>query len=195
MSCDAAVTTQNSSFSSEEEVEDNDIRHSYISPELSLHKAPKGHSKDNLPKFAYRSDVNIPENEVDLKPSRSKSSLLQNEMNEMEKFLLSQRKESKEIGGMNGGSSSIHTCAQGVKFTGIADEDDWDLSSLEDEKPLKDEKNKNVRAVEKNDRCAMSMTHEWGKPIKDEGHPDADISSSRKSSLVTVTDWSDSSDI
>ncbi|XP_034273485.2 cilium assembly protein DZIP1 isoform X2 [Pantherophis guttatus] len=182
-------------FSSEEEVEDNDIRHSYISPELSLHKASKSHNKDNLTRFAYRSDVNIPEDEVDLKPSRSRSSLLQNEMDEMEKFLLSQRKESKEIGGMNGGSSSIHTCAQGVKFTGIGEEDDWDLSSLEDEKPLKDEKNKNVRAVEKNDPCAVSMTHEWGKPVKDEGRPDADMSSSPKSSLVTVTDWSDSSDI
>ncbi|ETE70310.1 Zinc finger protein DZIP1, partial [Ophiophagus hannah] len=129
-------------FSSEEEVEENDIRHSYISPELSLHKASKGHSKDNLPRFAYRSDVNIPEDE----------------------------------------------------FNGIEDEDDWDLSSLEDEKPLKDEKNKNVCAVEKNDPCAVSMTHEWGKPIKDEGRQDADISSSPKSSLVTVTDWSDSSD-
>ncbi|XP_026524656.1 zinc finger protein DZIP1 [Notechis scutatus] len=187
------LTTVTPPFSSEEEVEENDIRHSYISPELSLHKASKGHSKDSLPRFAYGSDVNIPEDEVDLKPSRS--SLLQNEMDEMEKFLLSQRKENKEIRGMNGGSSSIHTCAQGVKFNGIEDEDDWDLSSLEDEKPLKDEKNKNVRAVEKNDPCAVSMTHEWGKPIKDEGRQDADISSSPKSSLVTVTDWSDSSDI
>uniref|UniRef100_A0A8C5S302 Cilium assembly protein DZIP1 domain-containing protein n=2 Tax=Laticauda laticaudata TaxID=8630 RepID=A0A8C5S302_LATLA len=182
------LTTVTPPFSSEEEVEENDIRHSYISPELSLHKASKGHSKDSLPRFAYGSDVNIPEDEVDLKPSRS--SLLQNEMDEMEKFLLSQRKENKEIRGMNGGLSSIHTCAQGVKFNGIEDEDDWDLSSLEDEKPLKDEKNKNVRAVENSDPCA-----EWGKPIKDEGRQDADISSSPKSSLVTVTDWSDSSDL
>lgn len=60
-------------FSSEEEVEENDIRHSYISPELSLHKASKGHSKDNVPRFAYRSDINMPEDEVDLKPSRSRS--------------------------------------------------------------------------------------------------------------------------
>ncbi|XP_013920067.1 PREDICTED: zinc finger protein DZIP1 isoform X2 [Thamnophis sirtalis] len=186
-------STVTSPFSSEEEVEENDIRHSYISPELALHKASKDHSKDNLPRFAYRSDVNIPEDEVDLKPSRS--SLLQNEMDEMEKFLLSQRKESKEIGGMNGGSSSIHACAQEVKFTDIEDEDDWDLSSLEDEKPLKNEKNKNVRAVEKNDPGAASTTHEGGKPIKDEGRQDAAISSSLKSSLVTVTDWSDSSDI
>ncbi|XP_032082632.1 zinc finger protein DZIP1 isoform X2 [Thamnophis elegans] len=186
-------STVTSPFSSEEEVEENDIRHSYISPELALHKASKDHSKDNLPRFAYRSDVNIPEDEVDLKPSRS--SLLQNEMDEMEKFLLSQRKESKEIGGMNGGSSSIQACAQGVKFTHIEDEDDWDLSSLEDEKPLKNEKNKNVRAVEKNDPGAVSTTHEGGKPIKDEGRQDSDISSSPKCSLVTVTDWSDSSDI
>ncbi|KAK9401723.1 zinc finger protein DZIP1 [Crotalus adamanteus] len=178
-------STETPPFSSEEEVEENHIRHSYISPELSLHKASKGHSKDNLPRFAYRSDINIPEDEVDLKPSRSRSSLLQNEMDEMEKFLLSQRKERKQIGRINGGSASIQTCAQGVKFTGIEDENDWDLSSLEDEKPLKDEKNKNV--------CAVSVTHEWRKPIKDEGLQDADISSSPKSSLVTVTDWSDSS--
>ncbi|XP_070607320.1 cilium assembly protein DZIP1-like isoform X10 [Erythrolamprus reginae] len=105
----------------------------------------------------------------------------------------SQRKESKEIGGENIGSSSVHICAQGVKFT--EDEDDWDLSSLEEEKPSKDEKNKNVPAVEKNDPCAVSMIHECGKPLKDTGHQDADISSSPNSSLVSVTNWSDTSDI
>ncbi|KAM6446475.1 cilium assembly protein DZIP1 isoform 2-T2 [Liasis olivaceus] len=158
-------------FSSEEEVEEDDIMQSYISPELSLHKASKCNSKDNLSRFANQSDVNFPEDEVELKPSRS--SLIQNEMDEMEKFLLSQRKESKQIGGTNGVSASIQMCVQGIKFTGVEDEDDWDLSSLEDEKLLKDEKNKNVSGVEKNDPYAISIIHGWGnpmgKPIKDEG--------------------------
>ncbi|XP_063160717.1 cilium assembly protein DZIP1 [Candoia aspera] len=184
-------------FSSEEEVEEDNIMQSYISPELSLHKTSKCKSKDSLPRFANQNDANFPENEVELEPSRS--SLIQNEMDEMEKFLLSQRKESKQTAGTNGGSASIQTCAQGVKFTGVEDEDDWDLSSLEDEKPLQDEKNKNVPAVEKNDSYVISMIHGWenpmGKPIKEEGLQEADTSSTQKSSLVTVTDWSDSSDI
>ncbi|XP_062983472.1 cilium assembly protein DZIP1 [Elgaria multicarinata webbii] len=200
-----SITT--SPFSSEDEVEEDDIMQSYISPELSQPKAPKSNSKGSLSRFASQSDVNSPEEDevekigVNLKPS--KSMLIERANDQVEKLLLSQGKGNKPVGEIVVGSASIQKCAQGVKFTRVEDEDDddWDLSSLEDEKPLlaKEEKVKNVAALEKNDSNVTSMPHAWGAPMgkspKDEGLQDADTTSTLKSSLVTVTDWSDSSDI
>ncbi|XP_053166113.1 cilium assembly protein DZIP1 isoform X2 [Hemicordylus capensis] len=201
----ASITTP--PFSSEEEVEDNDIMHSYISPELSQPKPSKSGSKINLSRFASQSDMNSPEEDVveeikvNIKPS--KGAFTQRGTDQVEKNLSSQGKENKPAGGISVVPASFQKNAQGVKFTGVVDEDedDWDLSSLEEENPLpaKDEKVKTEAAIEKNDANATTMVQAWGtamgKATKEEGLQDPDTTSTLKSSLVTVTDWSDSSDI
>ncbi|XP_042315475.1 zinc finger protein DZIP1 isoform X2 [Sceloporus undulatus] len=190
-------------FSSEEELEEDDIMQSYISPELSHPKAFKRNSKGSLLRFASQDDVNLPEEdeveEIKTNPKASKSTLVQKGTDQVEKLPLSQGKECKPLEGVNVGPMPVQKCAQGVKFTGVEDEDDddWDLSSLEDKpSPAEDVKIKSVTALEKNESNTLFTPHGWGAPVgkstKDEGLQDADTT---KSSLVTVTDWSDSSDI
>uniref|UniRef100_A0ABM5FZG7 Cilium assembly protein DZIP1 isoform X1 n=1 Tax=Pogona vitticeps TaxID=103695 RepID=A0ABM5FZG7_9SAUR len=192
-------------FTSEEEVEEDGILQSYISPELSQPKASKSNSKSAVSRFASQSDMSSSEEEeveeIKANPQPSRSSLIQRGTEQVEKLPLSQEKASKPTGELNVGLEPTERCTDGVKFTDVEDEDDWDFSFLEDEKPLpvKDEKTENVNPVEKDNLNPASMVHAWGaptgKPKKDEGLQDVDKSSTLKSSLVTVTDWSDSSEI
>ncbi|XP_078246931.1 cilium assembly protein DZIP1 isoform X1 [Pogona vitticeps] len=192
-------------FTSEEEVEEDGILQSYISPELSQPKASKSNSKSAVSRFASQSDMSSSEEEeveeIKANSQPSRSSLIQKGTEQVEKLPLSQEKESKPTGGLNVGPEPTEQCTGGIKFTDVEDEDDWDFSFLEDEKPLpvKDEKTENVNPVEKDNLNPASMVHAWGaptgKPKKDEGIQDVDKSSTLKSSLVTVTDWSDSSEI
>lgn len=61
------------------------------------------------------------------------------------------------------------------QFTEVVDEeeDDWDLSSLEEENPVPLKEVKTGAAIEKNDASATSMVHAWGTPMgkltKEEG--------------------------
>nr|XP_016847433.1 PREDICTED: LOW QUALITY PROTEIN: zinc finger protein DZIP1 [Anolis carolinensis] len=167
-------------FSSEEELKEDDIMQSYISPELSRRKQPR---------VTARAACYMP---------------VQKGTDQAEKLPLSQGKVCKPLEGISVDPVPIQKGTQGVKFTGVEDddedEDDWDISSWEDEKPspAKDRKMKDVPGLEKNESNSPSTPHAWGglvgKPTKDEGLQDAD-QSMLKSSLVSVTDWSDSSDI
>ncbi|XP_062831590.1 cilium assembly protein DZIP1 isoform X2 [Anolis carolinensis] len=195
-------------FSSEEELKEDDIMQSYISPELSRRKAAKSNSKGSLLKFAGRDDISsseedeVEENKPDLQSSKNMP--VQKGTDQAEKLPLSQGKVCKPLEGISVDPVPIQKGTQGVKFTGVEDddedEDDWDISSWEDEKPspAKDRKMKDVPGLEKNESNSPSTPHAWGglvgKPTKDEGLQDAD-QSMLKSSLVSVTDWSDSSDI
>lgn len=200
----ASITTP--PFSSDDEVEEDDIMQSYISPELSRPKVYKSSSsKGNLSRFSSYNDVNSPEEDeveemkVNLKPS--KGAFFQRGTDQVEKTHLSQRKENKSSEGMNVGPEFIQKSAPGVKFTEVVEEeeDDWDLSSLEEENPLPVKEVKTAAAIAKNDTSATSMVHAWGIPMgkltKEEGLQEADKTSTFKSSLVSVTDWSGSSDI
>ncbi|XP_060091218.1 cilium assembly protein DZIP1 [Heteronotia binoei] len=188
-------------FSSEDEVDDNDIMQSYISPELSQPRPSVSGSKNALARAASQSDGNsLEEDEVEeikgnLKPSQGVP--IQKGTEQVEKTSLCQRKESQSSGGINVALSFVQKNAQGVKFTGVMeeDEDDWDLSSLEEETslPAKDAKVRNGAATKKDDTNTTSAVQPVGKLTKTERLQDAD--STLKSSLVTVTDWSDSSDI
>ncbi|KAJ6660865.1 hypothetical protein lerEdw1_017022 [Lerista edwardsae] len=174
----ASITTP--PFSSEDEVEEDDIMQSYISPELSRPKVYKSSSrKGNLSRFSSCNDVNSPEEDeveemkVNLKPS--KSVFFQRGTDQVEKTHLSQRKENKSSEGMNVGPECTQKGAPGVKFTEVVEEeeDDWDLSSLEEENPVPLKEAKTGAAIEKNDASATSMVHAWGMPMgkltKEEG--------------------------
>ncbi|XP_054831000.1 cilium assembly protein DZIP1 isoform X2 [Eublepharis macularius] len=181
-------------FSSDDEVDDDDIMQSYISPELAQPRAPVSGSKNTLARLASQSDINsLEEDEVEEIQGNLKSShgaVIQKGAEQVEKTTLCQAKESQSAGGINVAPILVQKSTQGVKFTGVVDddEDDWDFSSLEEENPL-------PTKVEKVKNGAVSMVHPFGKLTKEEGLQDADTTSTLKSSLVTVTDWSDSSDI
>nr|XP_056718110.1 cilium assembly protein DZIP1 [Euleptes europaea] len=199
--CKKSLSITTSPFSSEDEAEDDDILQSYISPELSRHRASASRNKKALVRLA--SDANsLEEDKVEeikgtQKPSQG--ALTQRGAEPVGKTPLCQGKESQSSGGINVAPTFVQKNTQGVKFTGVLDEDedDWDLSSLEEDSPLpaKDEKVKNGAAIKKDHSNTVSVVRPVGKLTKAEGLQDADTTSTLKSSLVTVTDWSDSSDI
>ncbi|XP_042699610.2 cilium assembly protein DZIP1 isoform X2 [Chrysemys picta bellii] len=192
-------------FSSEEEVDDDDIMHSYISPELLQLKA-SSNSMNNCGMVTGKSDMDWTEEsemeEIETPSKPSKGALIQKLTEQVEKTLSSHGNKNKPAGGINVTQAFIKKeDAQELKFTEV-DDDDWDISSVEEENCLlaKDERGRKGTAVQKNNESnTASMVHAWGVPKanmpKEEGFHDADTTSTLKSSLVTVTDWSDSSDI
>ncbi|XP_030423376.1 zinc finger protein DZIP1 isoform X2 [Gopherus evgoodei] len=192
-------------FSSEEEVDDDDIMHSYISPELLQLKA-SSNSMNNCGMVTGKSDMDWTEEsemeEIETPSKPSKGALIQKLTEQVENTLSSHGNKNKPAGGINVTQAFIKKeDAQELKFTEV-DDDDWDISSVEEENCLlaKDERGQKGTAVQKNNESnTASMVHAWGVPKanmpKEEGFHDADTTSTLKSSLVTVTDWSDSSDI
>ncbi|XP_066562807.1 cilium assembly protein DZIP1 isoform X2 [Amia ocellicauda] len=87
---------------------------------------------------------------------------------------------------------------QKLKFSD-ADDDDWDISSLEEDKPttVKLDKCQPVFSVRKSFESNSSYTSVWGTSTG-RGHKggfhEGDTVSTLKSSLVSVSDWSESSD-
>ncbi|XP_032640903.1 cilium assembly protein DZIP1 isoform X3 [Chelonoidis abingdonii] len=192
-------------FSSEDEVDDDDIMHSYISPELLQLKA-SSNSMNNCGMITGKSDMDWTEEsemeEIETPSKPSKGALIQKLTEQVENTLSSHGNKNKPAGGINVTQAFIKKeDAQELKFTEV-DDDDWDISSVEEENCLlaKDERGQKGTAVQKNNGSSTaSMVHAWGVPKanmpKEEGFHDADTTSTLKSSLVTVTDWSDSSDI
>uniref|UniRef100_A0A8C5X7M0 DAZ interacting zinc finger protein 1 n=1 Tax=Malurus cyaneus samueli TaxID=2593467 RepID=A0A8C5X7M0_9PASS len=165
-------------FSSEEEADEEDVKQPYTTPEI-LQKQSKPSSSIV---HAFQ------------KPS-SKSSVDGMEGNETE-----------ETGTPAKTSKGFSFCLYMDVVTAVheflteADEDDWDISSVEEDiLSIKNDRVQKALTVQKNEPIAASVVHAWGLPKKsapkEEGLHEADNTSTLKSSLVTVTDWSDSSDI
>uniref|UniRef100_A0A8C3XR81 Cilium assembly protein DZIP1 domain-containing protein n=1 Tax=Chelydra serpentina TaxID=8475 RepID=A0A8C3XR81_CHESE len=192
-------------FSSEEEVDDDDIMHSYISPEL-LQLRALSNNKNNCGMVTGKSDMDWTEEsemeEIVTSSKPSKGVLIQKLTKQVEKTLSNHGNKNKPAGGINVTQAFIKKeDVQELKFTEV-DDDDWDISSVEEENCLlaKDERGQKGTAVQKNNESnTASMVHAWGvtkaNMPKEEGFHDADTTSTLKSSLVTVTDWSDSSDM
>uniref|UniRef100_G1KA20 DAZ interacting zinc finger protein 1 n=1 Tax=Anolis carolinensis TaxID=28377 RepID=G1KA20_ANOCA len=200
-------------FSSEEELKEDDIMQSYISPELSRRKhlqksflvhwgVSEEKTESSVPSALGMEEVasSFCSLYVFFTPAIEGPNMpVQKGTDQAEKLPLSQGKVCKPLEGISVDPVPIQKGTQGVKDDD-EDEDDWDISSWEDEKPspAKDRKMKDVPGLEKNESNSPSTPHAWGglvgKPTKDEGLQDAD-QSMLKSSLVSVTDWSDSSDI
>nr|XP_013806773.1 PREDICTED: zinc finger protein DZIP1 [Apteryx mantelli mantelli] len=192
-------------FSSEEEVDDDDIKQAYISPEL-LQKQSKT-SNNNVNAFwmaSGKSDMDGTEEsemeETETPAKASKGTVIQKMTEQVGKSLFNQENKNKPAGGINVAQASIKKEeVQELKFTDV-DEDDWDISSVEDDFLLmKADRGQKALTAQKNESNAASVVHAWGLPKtsvpKEEGLHEADNTSTLKSSLVTVTDWSDSSDI
>ncbi|KAF1669551.1 DZIP1 protein, partial [Pygoscelis papua] len=199
----SSVTTP--PFSSEEEADEDDIKQSYISPELLQKQSKTSSSKvsafQKAPGKSHMDGMVESEIEETGTPAKtSKGAVIQKLTEQVGKSLSNHGNKNKPAGGINVAQAFIKKEeVQELKFTEV-DEDDWDISSVEDDFLLmKDDRGQKALAVQKNESNAASVVHAWGLPKasvpKEEGLHEADNTSTLKSSLVTVTDWSDSSDI
>ncbi|KAM9205244.1 cilium assembly protein DZIP1 [Mergus octosetaceus] len=192
-------------FSSEEEADEDDIKQLYISSELLGKQSKTSTSKGNASQMASdKSDMDGAEEseieETETPTKTSKGTVIQKLTEQVEKSLSNHGNKSKPAGGINVAQAFIKKEeVQEPKFTEV-DEDDWDISSIEEDFLLmKNDSGQKALTAQKNEANAASVVHAWGLPKKsvpkEEGLHEADNTSTLKSSLVTVTDWSDSSDI
>ncbi|XP_009576929.1 PREDICTED: zinc finger protein DZIP1-like, partial [Fulmarus glacialis] len=204
------VSTKTSSittppFSSEEEIDEDDIKQSYISPELLQKQSKTSSSKVSVfQKASGKSNMGGTEEseieETGTSAKTSKGAVIQKLTEQVGKSLSNHGNKNKPAGGINVAEAFIKKEeVRELKFSEV-DEDDWDISSVEEDFLLmKNDRGQKALTVEKNEPNAASVVHAWGLPKtsvpKEEGLHEADNTSTLKSSLVTVTDWSDSSDI
>ncbi|XP_009988438.1 PREDICTED: zinc finger protein DZIP1, partial [Tauraco erythrolophus] len=199
----SSITT--SPFSSEEEADEDDIKQSYISPEL-LQKQPKTSSSkvSAFQKVSGKSNMSeteeseIEETETPLKTS--KGTVIQKLTKQVGKSLSNHGNKNKPAGGINVAQAFIKKEEVQEPKPTEGSEDDWDTSSVEDNFILmKDDRGQKASTVQKNESNTASVVQAWGLPKrsvpKEEGLGEADNTSMLKSSLVTVTDWSDSSEV
>ncbi|KAM9021570.1 cilium assembly protein DZIP1 isoform 1-T1 [Ara ararauna] len=191
-------------FSSEEEVDEDDVKQSYISPELLQNQSKTSSSKVSmLQKASGKSNMDGTEEseivETETPAKTSKGTVIQKLTEQVGKSLSNHGNKNKPAGGVNVAEAFIKKDeVKELKFTEV-DEDDWDISSVEDDILLmKDNRGQKALTVQKSESNAASTVHAWGVPKtsvpREEGLHEADNTSTLKSSLVTVTDWSDSSD-
>ncbi|NXK91483.1 DZIP1 protein, partial [Formicarius rufipectus] len=206
----SGVATKTSSittppFSSEEEADEDDTKWSYISPEkLQKQSKPSSSKVHTFQKPSGKSDMDgMEKNETEGTgtPAKTlKETVIQKLTKQVGESLSTHGNKNKPAGGINVAQAFIKKEeVKEPKFT-EADEDDWDISSVEEDILLmKDDRGQKALTVQKNEPNAASVVHAWGLPKKsvqkEEGLHEVDNTSTLKSSLVTVTDWSDSSDI
>ncbi|NXM39233.1 DZIP1 protein, partial [Gymnorhina tibicen] len=192
-------------FSSEEEVDEDDVKQPYKTPEiLQKQSKPSSSIVHAFQKPSGKSHVDgMEENETEetgTPAKTSKGTFIQKLTKQVGESLSNHGSKNKPAGGINVAQAFIKK--EEVKEPKLteADEDDWDISSVEEDILLvKDDRGQKALTVQKNEPNAASVVHAWGLPKKsapkEEGLHEADNTSTLKSSLVTVTDWSDSSDI
>ncbi|XP_063248383.1 cilium assembly protein DZIP1 isoform X3 [Prinia subflava] len=191
-------------FSSEEEADEDDVKQSYVTPEiLQKQSKPSSSIVHAFQKPFGKSDGDGKEEngieETGTPAKTFKGTVIQKLSKQVGESLSNHGSKSKPAGGINVAQAFIKK--EEVKEPKLteADEDDWDISSVEEDILLmKDDRGQKAMTAQKNERNAASVVHAWGFPKKtpkEEGLLEADNTSTLKSSLVTVTDWSDSSDI
>ncbi|XP_027530448.1 zinc finger protein DZIP1 isoform X2 [Neopelma chrysocephalum] len=206
----SGVSTKTSSiatppFSSEEEADEDDIKQSYISTKMLQKQSKPTSSKAHaFQKVSGKSDMDgMEKNETEETgtPSKTlKGTVIQKLTKQVGESLSNHGNKNKPAGGINVAQAFSKKEEVKEPKSTEADEDDWDISSIEEDILLmKDDRGQKALTVQKNESNAASVVHAWGLPKKsvpkEEGLHEADNTSTLKSSLVTVTDWSDSSDI
>ncbi|NWS33687.1 DZIP1 protein, partial [Polioptila caerulea] len=192
-------------FSSEEEADDDDLKQSHVTPEtLQKQSKPSNSIVHAFQKPSGKSDGDgMKENgteEIGTPAKTSKGTVIQKLTKQVGDSLSNHGSKNKPAGGINVAQPFVKK--EEVKEPKLteADENDWDISSVEEDVLLmKDDRGQKAMTVQKKEPNATSVVHAWGIPKKsapkEEGLHEADNTSTLKSSLVTVTDWSDSSDI
>ncbi|NWX46239.1 DZIP1 protein, partial [Steatornis caripensis] len=194
----SSVTT--SPFSSEEEVDEDDIKRLCTSPELLQKESQKSNSKVSaFPKASGKSNMKgVKESETGTPAKTSKGTVVKKLTKQVEKSLSNHGNTKKPAGGINVAQAfTKKEEVQELKLTEV-DKDDWDISSEDDFLLMKDDGGQKAPTVQKNESSAASVVLPWGllktSVPKQGGLHEANNTSTLKSSLVTVTDWSDSSD-
>ncbi|XP_039693739.1 cilium assembly protein DZIP1 isoform X2 [Pteropus medius] len=191
---------KSSTIISEEELDGDDLIQAYTSPDLPPAQSSK--SKSSFGKNNVKSDTDwtegseIEDSDISPKPTGTSIKTL---TEKVEKTVSNHRNVNKPVGGINVAEAfTRRELKEELKYADV-DDDDWDISSLEEEKSLgkKTGKEQKEPPPVKNESNATQVPSAWGAPNlkgpKGEGLQDE--SSTLKSSLVTVTDWSDSSDV
>ncbi|NXF97331.1 DZIP1 protein, partial [Eubucco bourcierii] len=191
-------------FSSEEETDEDDTKQSYASPELPQKQSKTSSSKVSaVQKSSVKSSLGgMKEHETKetgTAARTSKGTVIQKLTEQVGKSLSNHGNTNKPAGGIPVAQAFIKKEeVKELKFTD-ADEDDWDISSIEEDLLMRDDRGQKALTVAKNESNTASVVHAWDLPKKsvqrEEGLHEADNTSTLKSSLVTVTEWSDSSDV
>lgn len=190
-------------FSSEEELDADDLIQAFTSPDV----LPVLSSKRNKSSFGksavVKSDTDwtegseIEDSDISPKPTGTSIKTL---TGKVEKTVSNHRNMNKPVGGINVADMFIKKeLKEDLKCTDV-DDDDWDISSLEEDRSIgrkAGREQKEPPPPVKNESNSTQVPNAWGaanpKGLKGEGPQDE--SSTLKSSLVTVTEWSDSSDV
>ncbi|XP_055465791.1 cilium assembly protein DZIP1 isoform X2 [Psammomys obesus] len=188
-------STRTPPFSSGEE-EEEDFIQAYISPEL-LSTHPSRSSMSNFGKSSVKSDTDWTEGselaDSDTSPKPTGTSIkIQTE--NVENMVLHQGNGSKPVPGVNIPETLVKKEElQELKCADVQDED-WDVSSFEEEKSLGKKIEQREPPPGKRDVNSSQVPRAWGpvnpRELKEEGLQENEASM-LKSSLVTVTDWSD----
>ncbi|XP_060247591.1 cilium assembly protein DZIP1 isoform X4 [Meriones unguiculatus] len=186
-------------FSSGEE-EEEDFVQAYISPEL-LSTHPSRSSMSNFGKSSVRSDTDWTEGseleDSDTSPKPTGTSIkIQTE--NVENMVLHQGNGNKPVPGVNIAETLVKKEElQELKCADVQDED-WDVSSFEEEKSLGKKIEQREPLPGKRDVNSSQVPRAWGpvnpRELKEEGLQENEASV-LKSSLVTVTDWSDAREV
>nr|XP_048277999.1 cilium assembly protein DZIP1 [Myodes glareolus] len=193
-------STKTPPFSSEEELDEEDFIPAYMSPDLFTLQPSKS-NLSNFGKSSVKSDTDWTEGsemeDSDVSPKPTGTSVkIQTE--NVESMVLHQGSGNKPVTGMNIAETLIKKEElQELKCTD-GDEGGWDISSLEEEKSLEKKLEPREPPPVKRDLNSGQVPRAWGpvnpREFKEEGLQDNE-SSTPKSSLVTVTDWSDILDV
>ncbi|XP_047286134.1 cilium assembly protein DZIP1 isoform X15 [Homo sapiens] len=188
-------------FSSEEEQEDDDLIRAYASP--GPLPVPPPQNKGSFGKNTVKSDADGTEgSEIEDTDDSPKPAgvAVKTPTEKVEKMFPHRKNVNKPVGGTNVPEMFIKKEElQELKCADVEDED-WDISSLEEEISLgkKSGKEQKEPPPAKNEPHFAHVLNAWGafnpKGPKGEGLQENE-SSTLKSSLVTVTDWSDTSDV
>uniref|UniRef100_A0A8C0LE02 Cilium assembly protein DZIP1 n=1 Tax=Canis lupus dingo TaxID=286419 RepID=A0A8C0LE02_CANLU len=188
-------------FSSEEELDADDFLQACASPDLLPVQSSKS-NKSGFGKNIVKSDTDwtegseIEDSDISPKPTGTSIKTL---TEKVEKTVSNHRNVNKPVGGINVAEAFIKKELKEELKCADVDDDDWDISSLEEDKSLgkKTGQEQKEPLPVKNESNSTQVPNAWGAPNlkgpKGEGLQDE--SSTLKSSLVTVTDWSDSSDV
>lgn len=193
-------STKTPPFSSEEELDEEDFIPAYISPDLFTLQ-PSKNNLSNFGKSSVKSDTDWTEgsemDDSDVSPKPTGTSVkIQTE--NVESMVLHQGNGNKPVTGMNIAETLIKK--EELQELKCPDEDDdgWDISSIEEEKSLEKKLGQREPPPVKRDLNSGQVPRAWGpvnpREFKEEGLQDNE-SSTLKSSLVTVTDWSDILDV
>ncbi|XP_058885808.1 cilium assembly protein DZIP1-like isoform X2 [Acipenser ruthenus] len=198
-------------FSSEEDSEGESFRKPHKEPKVILSNTPVPSSIKTMVKSVESDTDWTEESEIDpkrlqgYKKEATETNLLSTNIQEMigdiEKQLASRGAKKKPVGGVDALQvPKRKEVIQELKFSEV-DDDDWDISSLEEDKPpaAKLEKGQPAFIVRKSfESNSSTNTSIWGPSTTKGVHrrfPEGDTTSTFRSSLATVTDWSEISDI